>query len=175
MRKTALVLAGIIGAASSVQAQYFYLPMQTFGQQIQGMQQMYQNQSPFQVNNARASMSYAYQNADASQNTSLAPSLKTDAVLTKILDESARPAPTPTFWPQAGSYQGTVTVTISDAAPGSTIYYTLDGTLPHYGSAVYTGPIKVSQSAHLVAIAIPAHRLRSATAVASYEIAKQAY
>jgi hypothetical protein len=172
MRATALVLAGIIGAASTVQAQYYYLPMQSFGQQIQGMQQLYQNQSPFQVNNARAEMAYAYQGADAGQNTSLAPSLKTDAVLTKILDETARPAPAPTFWPQSGSYNGTVTVTISDAAPGSTIYYTLDGTQPHFGSAVYTGPIKVSSSAHLVAIAVPAHKLRSASAEASYDVVK---
>jgi hypothetical protein len=172
MRGTALVLAGIIGAASTVQAQYVNLPMMTFGQQIQGMQQMYQNQSPFQVNNARASMAYAYQSADANQSTSLAPSLKTQAVLSKVLDETMRPAPTPTFWPQAGSYNGSVTVTISDAAPGSTIYYTLDGSQPHYGSAVYTGPIKVSQSAHLVAIAIPAHRLRSASADASYDVVK---
>jgi hypothetical protein len=173
MRVTAFVLAGIIGAASTVQAQYFYLPMQTFGQQVQGMQQMYQYQNPFQVNNARASMSYAYQNADANQTSSLAPSLKTDKVLTKILDETMRPAPAPTFSPAAGSYQGTVMVTITDAAPGATIYYTLDGTQPHYGSAVYTGPIKVSSSAHLVAIAIPAHRLRSASADASYDVAKQ--
>lgn len=173
MRVTALVLAGIIGAGSTVQAQYFYLPMQTFGQQVQGMQSMYQNQSPFQVNNARASMAYAYQSADANQTSSLAPSLKTDRVLTKILDETMRPAPAPTFWPTAGSYQGNVTVTISDAAPGATIYYTLDGSQPHYGSAVYTGPIKVASSAHLVAIAIPAHHLRSASADASYEIAKQ--
>jgi hypothetical protein len=176
MRVAAFVVAGILGAASTVQAQYMYLPMQQFGQQVQAMQQMYQNQMPFQMNsafNARASMAYAYQSADANQNSSLAPSLKTQAVLSKILDETMRPAPTPTFWPKAGSYNGTVTVTISDAAPGSTIYYTLDGTQPQYGSAVYTGPIKVSQSAHLVAIAIPAHRLRSASADASYEVAKQ--
>lgn len=175
MRVTALVVAGIVGAVSTVQAQddtHWYLPMQSYGQQIQGLQQQYNFQSPYQTNNTRGFMSSAYQSADENQTSSLAPSLKTDKVLTKILDETMRPAPTPTFWPQAGSYNGSVTVTISDAAPGATIYYTLDGTQPDYRSAVYTGPIKVSNAAHLVAIAIPAHHLRSASADASYDVVK---
>jgi hypothetical protein len=88
----------------------------------------------------------------------------------KIEDESERPAPSPTFSVQSGSFDGPVTVTITDAAPGATIYYTLDGKAPQWDSPVYTGPITVSKSAHLVAIAIPAHRLRSAPATASYEV-----
>jgi sugar lactone lactonase YvrE len=63
-------------------------------------------------------------------------------------------APAPTFGPVAGSYASAQTVTISDSAPGATIYYTTNGTMPTANSAQYAGPITVSASETLAAVAV---------------------
>jgi YD repeat-containing protein len=86
-------------------------------------------------------------------------------------------APTPTFSPAAGSYPygngGTaVTVTISDSNSGATIYYTLGnpGTTPTTSSAVYTGPIGISQNETLEAIAVVSGYANSPVATGAYTI-----
>jgi hypothetical protein len=48
---------------------------------------------------------------------------------------------TPTFDPPGGNYILQLTVSISDASPGATIYYTRDGSTPTTSSTQYTGPI----------------------------------
>jgi len=53
----------------------------------------------------------------------------------------APPAATPTFSPGPGTYTSVQNVTISDATPGTTIYYTTVGTAPTTQSAAYNGPI----------------------------------
>jgi kumamolisin len=63
------------------------------------------------------------------------------------------PAPTPTFSPGSGTYNAPQTVTMSDASPGVTIYYTTNGSTPTTSSTVYTGPITISTSTTLEAIA----------------------
>ncbi|HEY0758988.1 MAG TPA: FG-GAP-like repeat-containing protein [Acidisarcina sp.] len=63
-------------------------------------------------------------------------------------------APTPVITPGAGSYPGPQSVTITDSAPGVSIYYTTDGTVPTPQSTKYTGAIPVSTSETLAAIAI---------------------
>jgi hypothetical protein len=60
-------------------------------------------------------------------------------------------APTPTFSPEPGTYEGVQYVTISCAVSGATIRYTLDGTEPSGASAVYKGPVTVSQTSTLKA------------------------
>jgi len=59
----------------------------------------------------------------------------------------------PSFTPAAGTYVGTQTVTIADTTPGSTIYYTTNGSTPTLSSPVYSAPISVSASQTLNAMA----------------------
>jgi hypothetical protein len=62
-------------------------------------------------------------------------------------------AATPTFSVAGGTYTTPQTVTISDATSGATIYYTTNGTTPTTSSPVYTGPITVSSTETIQAIA----------------------
>ena len=80
-------------------------------------------------------------------------------------------APTPVFSQGSGSYTSPQSVTISDSVAGATIYYTTNGVLPTTSSAVYSGPISVSTSETLVAIAIANGYSMSPTASAQYLIA----
>ena len=91
--------------------------------------------------------------------------------------KSTTPAPTPatatpTLSVAAGSYPAAQTITISDTTPGSTIYYTTDGTMPTVASTRYSGPITVSITETLMAAAIASGYTLSAVASASYTIAK---
>jgi sugar lactone lactonase YvrE len=77
----------------------------------------------------------------------------------------------PTFSPVAGSYIGAQTVTIGDATGGATTYYTTNGSTPTTNSTVYSGPITVSVSETLTAIAAGGGNASSAVASAAYTIA----
>jgi N-acetylneuraminic acid mutarotase len=60
----------------------------------------------------------------------------------------------PIFSVAPGTYSSAQTVTISDTTPGAKIYYTSDGTAPMLASTPYTGPLTVSSSETLNAVAI---------------------
>jgi hypothetical protein len=79
-------------------------------------------------------------------------------------------AATPVISPAAGSYLGSQTVTITDTAPGATIYYTTDGSIPTINSPVYKGGITVSSSGTVAAIAVASRYNTSAPATAEYFI-----
>ena len=76
----------------------------------------------------------------------------------------------PTFSPAAGTYNSAQTVTISDSTAGATIYYTTDGKAPTTSDTHYTGPITVSSTETIKAIAIASGCSTSAVASATYTI-----
>ena len=76
----------------------------------------------------------------------------------------------PSFSPAAGTYTSAQTVTISTTASPATIYYTTNGSTPTTSSAVYSGPITVSASETLEAIAVIRGDSPSAVGSATYTI-----
>lgn len=76
----------------------------------------------------------------------------------------------PTFSIAAGSYTSAQSVSIS-APSGATIYYTTNGQQPTTSSSQYTGPISVSSSEFVQAIAVEAGYTDSLVAAVNYEIA----
>jgi Chitobiase/beta-hexosaminidase C-terminal domain/FG-GAP-like repeat len=84
---------------------------------------------------------------------------------------SPTPAATPTFTPPSGStFSSTDNVTITDTTPGATIYYTTNGTMPTTSSSVYSGPIVVSATTTINAIATASGYTQSALSTASYTL-----
>jgi hypothetical protein len=77
---------------------------------------------------------------------------------------------TPTFSLAAGSYTSAQTVTISGPS-GATIYYTTDGQQPTTSSKVYSGPLSVSSSEYVQAVAVQSGYTDSLLASANYQIA----
>jgi len=76
----------------------------------------------------------------------------------------------PTFSPAAGTLPSPQSVTISDATAGATIYYTTNGSVPTTSSNVYNGPITVSSSETVEAIAVGSGDLPSAITTAAYTV-----
>lgn len=79
------------------------------------------------------------------------------------------PAP-PIFSVAPGVYCSAQMITISDTTAGATIYYTMNGTMPTTGSTVYSGPITVSSSETLNAVAAANGFASSAKSTAAYTI-----
>jgi formylglycine-generating enzyme required for sulfatase activity len=76
----------------------------------------------------------------------------------------------PTFTPEAGTFTGAQTITISCATPEAEIRYTLDNTQPGTNSALYTEPVNVATNTTLKAKAYKSNLNSSAIATASYTI-----
>jgi len=79
-------------------------------------------------------------------------------------------ADTPTISPGTGTYTTIQNVTLSDGTSGVSFYYTTDGSTPTTSSTLYTGPIAVSASETLQAIAVPTTGTSSAVASATYTV-----
>ena len=77
-------------------------------------------------------------------------------------------AAAPVFTPGTGTYSSPVTLTMSSATTGATIYYTLDGTTPTAASTEYTGAITISQTTTVKAIAIAQGYANSQVTSATY-------
>ncbi len=82
---------------------------------------------------------------------------------------------TPTFSPAGGTYSSAQNVTISCATAGATIRYTTDGSTPTSTSTVYTGPISVTSTKTVKAIAMASGMTNSAVASATYTISTSGY
>ena len=74
----------------------------------------------------------------------------------------------PNFSPGSESFATSVKVTITDAIPGASIYYTTDGTPATASSTPYTGPITVSSTRTVHAIAVASGYTSSNQAWAIY-------
>lgn len=84
--------------------------------------------------------------------------------------ETPGSAATPSFSLPAGVYNAVQTVSISDATPGATIYYTLNGSQPTTSSMRYTQPVAIKIAETLKAIAVAPSFLTSSTASAYYAL-----
>jgi sugar lactone lactonase YvrE len=82
----------------------------------------------------------------------------------------AAAAASPVISLASGRYASTQTVTISDSTPGATIYYSTNGSYPYTYSNVYSGPITVSTSEIVTAVALAPGYSVSGYAIAQYYI-----
>lgn len=74
----------------------------------------------------------------------------------------------PKFSVKAGTYSSAITVRMKDSTRRSTIYYTTDGWTPTTASTRYTGPITISSTTLLQAIAVSPYTSRSLVATVTY-------
>jgi hypothetical protein len=78
-------------------------------------------------------------------------------------------APAPAISPPPGAFTGTRMVTIADAIPGATIYYTTNGLTPTSISAIYQSTlIAVTTNETITAVASAANYIQSAPSSATY-------
>jgi hypothetical protein len=82
-------------------------------------------------------------------------------------------AATPVISPASESFSGSVSVTITDATAGATIYYTSDGSTPTTSSTVYTTAITVTSTTTIKAIAAAVGHSNSQVASATYRLRKK--
>jgi hypothetical protein len=86
----------------------------------------------------------------------------------------AAQAAAPAISPASESFASSVTVTMTDSTPGTSIHYTTNGTTPTAASSVYSGPITVTATETIHAIAVAAGYLDSNVSTATYTKSTQA-
>ncbi|MFY0255333.1 chitobiase/beta-hexosaminidase C-terminal domain-containing protein [Chitinophaga sp. 30R24] len=78
--------------------------------------------------------------------------------------------PDPVFVPSAGIYNDPVKMAIVVGEPGSTIYYTTDGSTPTTASLVYTDSIHIDSTMRIKAFAVKEGRTASQVTAGTYTI-----
>ena len=76
----------------------------------------------------------------------------------------------PTSSPVSGTYSTAQTVTLASVTPGTSIYYTTDGSTPSSASTLYTAPITVSTSETIKSIGILAGSANSVVSTLTFII-----
>jgi hypothetical protein len=94
----------------------------------------------------------------------------TSAVASAAYTINLAAAAAPVISPAAGTYMTAQTVTLSDSTAGASIYYTADGSTPTTASNAYSGPITVSATETITAIAVAPGYDDSALASAAFTI-----
>ena len=79
-------------------------------------------------------------------------------------------ASAPVFSPAVGTFNAAQSVTLTDAAKGAVIYYTLTGKAPTTASTKYMSAIMVSQTTMIEAIAVAPNYINSVVATGTYTI-----
>jgi hypothetical protein len=77
---------------------------------------------------------------------------------------------TPVITPAAGTYNSEQTVTITSPTAGGVIYYTLDGTTPTVFSTLYTGPLMLTTSKTVTAVAVATQDADSVVATSAINV-----
>lgn len=75
---------------------------------------------------------------------------------------------TPVLSPTSQSFNGTLSVTVTDSTPSSSIFYTTDGTTPTPSSTPYTGAISVTTTTTIKAMATASGLTNSAVGTGVY-------
>jgi PKD repeat protein len=75
---------------------------------------------------------------------------------------------TPSISPAAGLFTNSVAVTLADATPGTTIYYTLDNSTPSTNSAVYAGQFALTNTTAVKVMAFKPGFVPSEVVVATF-------
>jgi len=84
--------------------------------------------------------------------------------------QSDQVAPTPTISPNGGTFKTSVSVTLSDAFSGASIYYTTNGAVPSPASTLYKGAFACSSSETVKAVAVASGYTNSGVASAAFTI-----
>src|SRR5207253_2530467 len=83
----------------------------------------------------------------------IVPNLASNTVSVLLGAGLPRVTPAPVLNPAGGTFILSVRVTITDGTAGAAIYYTTDGSTPTTASTLYTGPITVTKTTTIKAIA----------------------
>ena len=94
-------------------------------------------------------------------------------VSTALLSVMPPALPNPVFTPSAGIYSDPLKLAIETSVPGSTIYYTTDGSTPGTSSLVYTDSIHVDSTMRIKAYAVKDDYSPSQVMAATYTILPQ--
>ena len=74
----------------------------------------------------------------------------------------------PTISPNGGYFTNSVSVTLADATPGTSIYFTLDNSIPSTNSTLYTSPFTVTNTAAVKVLAFKPGSVPSPVIVAAF-------